>query len=202
VPQSEREMYFSVDVETDGPIPGRYSMLSFAAVAVATYDGRLFNRLPPDVERGYWELKPISESFEEEALAVAGLDRSQLLVDGQRPDDAMREAAAWVTRTAADFRPVLVAYPVAFDWMFLHWYFTEFHGSSPFGHAACIDIRSLYVGATGSTYQGSSKRRMPLELRSMAPHTHNAHDDAVEQGELFCNVFERALRVTAGAGDS
>ncbi|HYD02216.1 MAG TPA: hypothetical protein VEB22_13395, partial [Phycisphaerales bacterium] len=30
-----REVYFSTDVESDGPIPGPHSMLSFASVAIA-----------------------------------------------------------------------------------------------------------------------------------------------------------------------
>src|SRR6185437_9558285 len=33
------DAYFSADVETDGPIPGEYSMLSFALVFAGTFDG-------------------------------------------------------------------------------------------------------------------------------------------------------------------
>ncbi len=89
---------------------------------------------------------------------------------------------------------MLVAYPAAFDWSFLSWYFSSFADASPFGHGTCIDIRSLYIGATGSTYDESSKNRLPPELRPRAQHTHNALDDAIEQGELFGNIFESALR--------
>lgn len=39
------DVYFSVDVETDGPIPGPYSMLSFGLVVAGTFDGRVFKRL-------------------------------------------------------------------------------------------------------------------------------------------------------------
>jgi hypothetical protein len=31
---------------------------------------------------------------------------------------------------------------------------------------------------------------MPASLLPVSPHTHNALDDAIEQGELFANVFE------------
>jgi hypothetical protein len=43
---------------------------------------------------------------------------------------------------------------------------------------------------------------MPVSLLPASPHTHNALDDAIEQGELFANVFEwaaRRRRAAAGA---
>jgi hypothetical protein len=55
------DAYFSADVETDGPIPGPYSMLSFALVFAGRYDGHLFARPDSYVARFYAELKPISE---------------------------------------------------------------------------------------------------------------------------------------------
>ena len=36
------DAYFSADVETDGPIPGPFSMLSFALVYAGTFDGDRF----------------------------------------------------------------------------------------------------------------------------------------------------------------
>ena len=32
------EIYISTDVETDGPIPGRYSMLAFGLAVAGTFD--------------------------------------------------------------------------------------------------------------------------------------------------------------------
>lgn len=190
---STADLYFSVDVESDGPIPGAFSMLSMALVAVATFDGERFSRLDTHAGQRYWELRPISERFDPEALSVSGLDRERLLHEGTPPKEAMQEADRWVRELAERSRPVLVAYPAAFDWSFVHWYFSSFVGASPFGHGTCIDIRSLYIGATGSTYAQSAKSKLPPELLPHSAHTHNALDDAVEQGELFCNLFEWAL---------
>jgi hypothetical protein len=184
------EIYFSADIETDGPFPGRYSMLSVGLAAVATYDGVQVTRLDPRSHAAYWELKPHSEHFDPEALAVNGLNRDRLHQTGQEPAAAMSSASRWVKEVAGTRRPVMVAYPVAFDWLFLHWYFMTFCGDSPFGHGSCVDIRSLYIGATGSTYQGSSKKHMPEALQPMGAHTHHALDDAIEQGQLFVNILE------------
>jgi hypothetical protein len=187
-----REIYISADIETDGPVPGKYSMLSFGLAAVATYDGHSVERLDARAHAAYWELQPVTDSFDPEALAVNGLDRERLRRTGQQPADAMRTAADWVNAVAADRKPVLVAYPVAFDWLFLHWYFETYAGESPFGHGSCLDIRSLYVGASGSTFAGSSKRHIPERLQPRAAHTHHALDDAIEQGQLFVNILEFA----------
>ena len=62
------ELYVAVDVEADGPIPGPYSMISLG-MAVA---GR------PDLTF-YTELRPISDAFVPQALAISGLDRDRLL---------------------------------------------------------------------------------------------------------------------------
>lgn len=188
------DIYFSADIESDGPVPGGFSMLSFALVAVATFDGEHFVRLDPHEAARYWELQPISEGFDPEALSINGLDRERLRREGMPPAQAMQGADRWVREVAGDRRAVLVAYPAAFDWSFIHWYFSSFLGSSPFGHGTCIDIRSLYIGAAASTYGRSSKEHMAPELLPTSPHTHNALDDAIEQGELFCNLFEWALR--------
>ena len=38
------DVYFSADVETDGPIPGPFSILSFALVYAGRFDGGRFER--------------------------------------------------------------------------------------------------------------------------------------------------------------
>jgi hypothetical protein len=58
------DTYFSADIETDGPIPGPYSMLSFALVYAGTFDGKTFVRPENYNKVLYRELKPISQEFE------------------------------------------------------------------------------------------------------------------------------------------
>src|SRR5437868_15503120 len=91
-PERAVDAYFSADVETDGPIPGPFSMLSFAIVYAGSFDGRRFQRPENYDQIFYKELRPISENFQEEALRVNGLDRARLCVEGESPDKVMREA--------------------------------------------------------------------------------------------------------------
>lgn len=196
-PAARPDLYISADVETDGPIPGEFSMLSFALSVAATYDGHSLRSHGDEHRLLYVELKPISERFEPEALAVNGLDRDRLARDGAEPQKAMNLAARWVSEEAQDARPVLVAYPMAFDWAFLYWYFIRFTGASPFGFSSCLDIRTFYQARILAVHDRASQEFMPQWLLPRREHTHHAAEDAVEQAELFVNIFTWAL---AGGG--
>jgi hypothetical protein len=196
------DLYISADIETDGPIPGPFSMLSFGLTVAGRFDGRTFVREEAHARSLYVELKPISSEFQQDALDVNGLDRIRLEAEGRPPAEAMRAALDWVEDVARDHRAVLVAYPVAFDWAFLYWYFVRFADRSPFGHASCLDIRTLYQARARTVHDLSGKRHMPEKLLPARPHTHNALDDAREQAELFCNVFEWALEDAPGRPDA
>ncbi len=195
------DLYVSADVETDGPMPGVYSLLSFGFAVVGRYDGESFQRADPREHSFYRELRPISDEFDPEALAINGLDRTRLEREGMEPAQAMTEASEWVRGLSDGHRPVLVAYPVAYDWAFLYWYFERFApDGSPFGHSSCLDIRTQYQALAGTVFDRSGKMAMPAFLQPKAPHTHDALDDAIEQGELFANLMEWALRRRGGAG--
>lgn len=185
------DVYFSADVETDGPIPGPFSILSFALVYAGRFDGNRFER-PDNLKLSFYrELKPISESFEAEALRVNGLDRARLIAGGEIPERAMTDACLWVREVAKSDRPVLVAYPLSFDWSWLYWYFVRFsiHGS-PFGYSRCFDIKTAVALKRHIPIGEAGRAQLPQSLRSDREHSHNALDDAVEQAEIFAKVFE------------
>lgn len=184
------DAYFSADVETDGPIPGPYSLLSFALVFAGTYDGKAFDRPVEYKKIFYRELKPISDDFEPAAMAVNGLDRDRLRAEGGDPSGVMRDAFQWVQEVAGAANPVLVAFPLSFDWTFLYWYFMKFNkAGSPFQHSRCFDIKTAMALRLGIPVSEASRSRLPKQLRSNRPHTHHAVDDAIEQAEIFANVL-------------
>lgn len=185
------DFYFSADVETDGPIPGPYSMLSFALVYAGRFDGQRFDRPTNFANVFYRELRPISTVFEPEALRVNGLDRDRLVREGSDPVAAMTEATDWVWSVAATAQPVLVAYPLSFDWTWLYWYFMRFgQKGSPFNHSRCFDIKTAFAVKAKLPIADAGRSKMMEFLRPDRPHTHDARDDAVEQAEIFANVFE------------
>jgi len=183
------DLYISCDVEADGPIPGPYSMASLGAVVAGTFDGDTFTAADPDAQTFYRELRPISDEYVPEATAVSGLDRDRLVREGADPAVAMADFATWVEAAAGDAKPVFVAYPLGFDWMFVYWYLLRFAGRSPFGHSSGLDLKTLYAVKAGVPIGKAVKGSMPRHLRSRRQHTHHALDDAAEQADLFVNLM-------------
>lgn len=173
------EVFISVDIEADGPIPGDYSMSAIGAVVVGKPDTTF-----------YRELKPISDKFLPAAVKITKLDRKQLAEHGVEPKLAMEEFEHWLRHEAAPGkRPVYVAFNATFDWMFTHWYFMHFLGRDPFGIAG-LDMKALAMGVFQKPNWGdTTKNKLPAEVRSDLPHTHNALDDAKEQAEIFWKIM-------------
>jgi hypothetical protein len=176
------EIYVSADVETDGPIPGVNSLLSFGSAAyladktlVSTFTANL-ETLPGAVgdpkTMAWWATQP-------DAWAACR-------ENPQSPEQALKDYLAWLKRLP--HRPVFVGYPAAFDFMFVCWYLVRFTGENPFSHSA-LDIRTYAMAMLKRDYRDSVKRNMPRHWFDDLPHTHRALDDAIEQGALFCNML-------------
>jgi hypothetical protein len=176
------EIYVSTDVESDGPIPGPHSMLSFASAAyrsdktlLDTFSANL-HTLPgasghPDT-MGWWRTQP-------EAWA-------ECRRDPQDPAIAIPAYVAWLKRLPGP--PVFVAYPAGFDFLFVYWYLIRFAGQSPFSFSA-LDVKTYAMAVLKKEYRQCVKRNMPRNWFDPLPHTHKALDDAIEQGALFCNML-------------
>jgi len=177
------EIYVSTDVETDGPIPGPHSMLSLGSAAfqptgelMVTFSANLElleGAAPHPATMEWWGRNP-------EAWQAAR-------TDPQPPADVMRRYATWVK--ALPGRPVFVAYPAGFDFTFVYWYLHRFAGESPFSHSA-LDMKTLAMALLKTPYRDSTKRHMPRHWFPKSPHSHQALDDAIEQGQLFCNMLK------------
>lgn len=188
--REQADVYLSLDVEADGPIPGHYSMLSFGLCVAGRYDGRRFEAEDPTSRTFYRELRPVGEQVNVEALAVADLDRDRLLRDGMGPRQAMTETAAWIAEIAGPDRPVVCAFPAAFDWTFFWWYMVAFGPEQPpVTFSSCLDMKTMLAAKGRLTLSRAGREDLPAELRSARPHTHNALDDAVEQADIFARLF-------------
>jgi ribonuclease T len=180
--QSKPEIFFMVDVETSGPVPSDYSMLSIGAVVVGQHR-------PPFHKSFYAELKPLEGAkVMPEAMAVNKLNIDILTLSGQWPQQVMKDFREWVLKIAPPdvVRAVMVSMGT-FDYMFVHWYFWHFDVRSPFT-VNTLDMKSAYFGrerCRWSQTTSSSMRAKHPDWVSDFKHTHNALDDAIEQAERF-----------------
>ena len=177
------EIYVSTDVETDGPIPGPHSMLSYASAAY-TADKTLLGTFSAN-------LATLPEATGDAATMKWWAGRPQAWAvcrtDLQDPAVAMVRYRDWLD--ALPGRPVFVGYPAAFDFLFVYWYLIRFAGSSPFSHSA-LDIKTYAMALLGTDYRATVKRTMPRSwFDESARHSHVALDDALEQGGLFCAML-------------
>lgn len=163
--------YISIDVEADGPIPGDYSMVSFGAVVVEAGFGRTF----------YSTVRPISDIWVPEALAVSGFTREQTM---EFPEAlvVMNNFKDWISSLNLT-RCMFVSDNNGFDWQFINWYFHHFTGDNPFGHSS-TNIGSLYKGMNRDMFVNFKHLRK-------TKHSHNSLDDAMGNAEALWDILNQ-----------
>jgi hypothetical protein len=182
--------YCFLDIEVDGPDPGRHSMLSFACAAydedereIATFARNLAalpgaGRSPKTMQ--FWATVPEAWTF-----------------INTTPGDPARVMAEFVTWTAAlPEERVLCCHPLIFDGFWLDWYLRKFVDQralqgpfdviSPFAGGG-IDVPS-YVRAAANMPYSSGQPDYPAPLTIGINHTHKPIDDARGHATLFFNA--------------
>jgi hypothetical protein len=160
--------YIMVDVESDGPIPGDWSMVCFGAVVVEPSLAKTF----------YGRTRPISEKWDPEALAISGISREQH-AGFDDPRDVMGRFEAWIQESSKG-RPRFISDNNGYDWMFICWYFQHFLGRNPFGHSSA-NLGSLYKGLVKDDFQNFKHLRKTT-------HTHHPVDDAKGNAEALLTL--------------
>lgn len=163
-------MWVSVDVESDGPIPGDYSMTEFGAVLIdparnltSTFHGKM---------------KPISEKWIPEALAVSKRTREEVM-EFDDPTEVMTSFAHWLPKGRLTF----LSDNNGYDWQFINWYFHHFTGQNPFGYSS-QNLGSIYKGLVGTSFKNFKHLRR-------TKHTHNPVDDAKGNAEAFLHMVDK-----------
>jgi hypothetical protein len=181
------EIYVSIDVESDGPIPGKNSMLSLGAAA---FDPRSPDRTKP--------ISTFSANFQLLQGATSDPDTmkwwatqpeawKECQTNVQHPDKAMHAFVAWLDCLPG--KPIAVCYPSGYDFTFVYWYLIAFTGTSPFSFSA-LDVKTFAMALLGTGFAESSKRNFPPRwFDKSLKHTHRAQDDAHEQGVMFMNAL-------------
>jgi DNA polymerase III epsilon subunit-like protein len=178
----EIQSYISVDVETAGPNPSQYSLLSIGACTL-TEPQHTF----------YVELQPVNDNYLPEATAVSGLSLDRLAESGLPPRQALERFEAWLQTTLPpETHPIFVGFNAPFDWMFINDYFHRFLEHNPFGYKA-LDLKTYYMALRKVTWKETSLR--DVSHHYPVPHslTHNALQDAIDQAEIFKKMLAEIL---------
>jgi hypothetical protein len=171
----KRMSWIVVDIEADGPMPGKYSMVCFGAIVVEPSLAKTF----------YGQTRPISDQFIPQALAVSGFSREQHL-GFEDPAIVMRRFGEWLGQNSAG-RPIFVSDNLAFDWQWINYYFHFFTGGNPFGHSG-RRIGDLYCGMMKDSFAGWKHLRVTT-------HTHHPVDDAKGNAEAILKMKEMGLKI-------
>jgi hypothetical protein len=171
--------YVMVDVESDGPIPGDYSMICFGAVIVDPKLDKTF----------YGKLRPISGKYVDEALKVSGFTREETL-EFDDPEKVMTDFRDWIY-VHRKGQPMFVSDNNGYDWQFINWYFHHFLGANPFGHSS-TNLGSLYKGMVKDMFVNFKHLRKTR-------HTHHPVDDARGNAEALLEMKENmGLKINWG----
>lgn len=161
--------YIMVDIESDGPVPGDYSMICFGAAVVEPSLSKTF----------YAQLKPISDKFIPEALSISGFTHDETM-KFRDPQTIMLEFGSWLKNNSQG-KPFFISDNNGFDWQFINWYFHHFVGENPFGHSS-TNLGSLYKGIM---------KDMSVNFKHLrkTKHTHNPADDAKGNAEALLQII-------------
>jgi DNA polymerase III epsilon subunit-like protein len=169
--------YYVVDIESDGPIPHKYSMVSFGAVKVTPSLDQTF----------YGETKPVSEIWIPEALAISGFSREEHESFGD-PFDVIPKFAEWLLDTSIG-KPILISDNNGYDASWINYYMHMYNnGKNPFGWSS-RRIGDLYCGLV------KDSRAQWKHLRD-TKHSHQALEDAIGNAEVLLKMQKLGLKIT------
>jgi len=182
----DRDIYISTDVETSGPVPGLYSMLSLGMVAydatgkeLGTWYGK-FTMLP----QSDWHLGTLKwwQGWKNE-LAEATSDQVQWQLQSE---NFIQWIESWKTGSND---VVMMASPATFDGSFINYYGVGVRGDFsglPWKHRF-LDIRTYIHAVLKMGFRASigKKSLELLEYTDTNPAPHMPVDDARAQGEMY-----------------
>lgn len=185
--------YISIDIETDGPLIGKNSMLSLGAAAFS------FNYLDGKDPFSTFEvnLEPLPGSIPDQATIdefwVKFPEAWKLATENQKPAyDAINSFLTWYQELPNE--KIIAGYPSCFDFAWLRHYVILLTGKDSLKHES-LDIKSLASAALKKPFNEVKTSRMPKEWRNKkARVNHKAVDDAISQGVMLMEVL-RSLQL-------
>jgi hypothetical protein len=167
--------YICVDIESDGQIIGKNSIVCFGAVVVEPTLSKTF----------YGKIRPISDLWVPEALAISGFSREEHLTFDE-PEKVMKEFAEWIKLVSIG-NPILISDNNGYDSSWVNFYFHVYYGSNPFGWSS-RRIGDLYCGM-----KMDAQARWK-QLRK-TKHSHVPTDDAMGNAEALLEMQKMGLKI-------
>jgi hypothetical protein len=188
-------LYVVTDVEFDGPVPGRNSMLSFASVAT-TPDGKMIG----EFEACIAPLKGATTDPETLAFWQTQPDAYAAATSSPEPPEAVIERyVVWIRQQPGD--PIFVAHPLAIDGPWIDYYLQRFSGERLWEgswrphrlfRSAPLCLASFAAGRLNWPPWMCDVDRYPSEWLGSHQHTHRAIDDARGYAHLLATLLSMA----------
>jgi DNA polymerase III epsilon subunit-like protein len=193
-----KDTYISFDVETTGFIAGVNSVISLGAVAYvngeehSNFYGAMFEfegaERDIDTMKGFWvkhmeEWKRIRRESEDPSIVMARFEE-------------------WLETLPQPLS--LAANPSAFDssllWWYMHRYCSPGSINKYFKRHRALDMRSLITAMLALPYSESERYKLPNEWSGGLKITHNALEDAREQGVVLMHMLKAIVGEIEDAG--
>lgn len=187
--REHRVTWFCIDIETNGPVPGLYDLVSLGAVVVAPdADGVLSIG-----ETFYEEVIPTAPRLDPYAERIHGITQEHLREHGVSLRVLCERLRDWVeAHTVPGTEPAFVGHNAPFDWSHVAWMYASREMPNPFGYKA-LCTKAMTTGALNVHWLDSNKEviaeRLGLEDEDMG-RKHRADYDALYQARILIGLLE------------
>jgi hypothetical protein len=189
---SKRAVYLFFDIESNGPVPGLYSMIQ---VGMVLKDASTFET----VAEKQWSLKPLEGAQEHPDTMRFWREQAPdtyAVIMAQAVDPALAVADLHVTlqqwkRTMNIV--TAIAWPINFDWMFVCWYLHRFVGTCELGFSARCAASYAWATTKVDTPRSDMTPWLQKWMDPQFAHTHDALDDARSLAARFANMYRENI---------
>lgn len=171
---------YIIDVESDGPVPPLYSLVSIGVV-VLNKDGTIKDTF-------YGQMRPLEGAdWIPDALAVSGHTRDEHL-SFPPAVETMHKFKKFIDDTNEGGRPILMSDNNQFDGGYINYYFHRFLGENPFGWTSS-NLKDIFKGMEMNLFNSGKK----FSRMRKTKHTHHPVDDATGNAEALLEMKKRGL---------
>jgi len=187
-------LYLSFDIEADGPSPAINSMLSLAFSGFVLENNNTSYR---KIYEWHSNLKPMDNCQSHPDTMTwwnkpENKEAFEFVQQNQRdPLEAFKELHEQITQLQITYKIIPGAWPAAYDWQWVNYYFHKLLGVNPLGFSArCIST----LGWPIINHPNPQTKFNWSSYKDGAEHTHKAKDDAHEQGIIWMNMLIQMLK--------